>query len=651
MSGSCCLGQFIAPISSPVPASGTRAPAHQVGFLQRGRHQVHVYGTPQTRIGDLNLTASKHLGPLLGPVSTCSSPVTSSEISPDDPDLLKLRAFVVNRQGVHPELWGCVFSRPEHIEQILGAFTAAQVKLTPIWNYNPRLFFDIPHYVLPKPELDVKAQEPRNLAFLCQCRTPLKPHQLSALEFLKKNESSKNDTTAVWLDPANSWIRSFINQAGMKIPDVAHGTKSRGSILADDMGLGKTLTSLAFISATADSAVKFFWGDWVNRCSATLVICPLATLSNWENEIRIHFEDQAIPYHVFHGPNRNQISRQDLQSALVVLTTYEMIGESGNRSHPNQLTIKSLNLSWYRIVLDEAHLMRNPTAERTLNIQELQSCFFLFLTGTPVQNRLTDLQSLITTLKIAPWDDEAIWKRCLIPRINVGAREAIISLNLLMQSICLRRTKEVLLNLPEKVEKAVVVHCSPPWDDILRQLHTRFVQEFGRLRTSGEHWDPAEFFRQLTRLRQFCNHPIFARTETSIQKWRWEDSGKIVHLIGSLQRFLKGARGIERPKAVVFSSFVGFLEIIGRALEENDIRFTSLTGDLTVRRRDENLMQFRSDSSCNILLGSIQAAGVGIDLRCAQNVYLMASSHLFLSKMDQADAMHGEIGTQLESSE
>ncbi|OAV85952.1 hypothetical protein PTTG_30173, partial [Puccinia triticina 1-1 BBBD Race 1] len=210
-------------------------------------------------------------------------------------------------------------------------------------------------------------------------------------------------------------------------------------------------------------------------------VCPLATLSNWENEIRLHFTDQAITYQVFHGPERKHLTRQVLQSCLVVLTTYEKIGESRNMPDDKRVTIESLKLHWFRIVLDEAQ--------------------------TPVQNHLTDLQSLITMLKLAPWDNESIWQRCLIPKIKVGAPEAIKSLTRLMESVCLRRTKDVLLNLPSKVENAVVVRCSSKWEPHLRDLHARFICTFGRLRTSGEQWDHAEFFQQLTMLCQFCNRP------------------------------------------------------------------------------------------------------------------------------------------------
>ncbi|OAV85155.1 hypothetical protein PTTG_30745, partial [Puccinia triticina 1-1 BBBD Race 1] len=177
-------------------------------------------------------------------------------------------------------------------------------------------------------------------------------------------------------------------------------------------------------------------------------------------------------------------------------------------------------------------------------------------------NHLTDLQSLIRILKLAPWDNESICQRCLIPKIKVGAPEAIKSLTRLMESVCLRRTKDVLLNLPSKVEHAVVVRCSSKWEPHLRDLHARFICTFGRLWKSGKQWDHAEFFQQLTMLRQFCNHPIFARTELPIQPtWQWQDSGKIIHLVESLEALFIRPQRSERPKAVVFSSFVAFLEM------------------------------------------------------------------------------------------
>ncbi|OAV92768.1 hypothetical protein PTTG_27533 [Puccinia triticina 1-1 BBBD Race 1] len=491
---------------------------------------------------------------------------------------MKVPAFVVSRRGVPPELRGCVFSRAKDIHRVQMAFRASNIDLTPMWNYNPSVFFDIPQVEFVRLEThEVTARQPWVTRALCQCRTALKPHELTALLFLRNNKTADTDPMVLWNHPTNAWICSCVDQTGFNPLSDSTSPRAQGSILADNMGLGKTLTALAFILSTFDSAVRFMWET---------------TLTNWESEINIHFEDQAITYHVFHRPHRNQLTWKDFQLAHIVLTTYEMIGTSGNR-HPNQYTIESLDLCWYRIVLEEAHLMRNPAANRTLNIQQLNYQFLLCLTGTPVQNCLTDLQSLITTLKMPLWDNDLIWKSYLIPRMNVGAPEGIRTLLLLMQSLCLRRTKDVLLQLPQKLEQAVVVQYSAQWERHSQDLHESFIQNFGRLRTSKEQWDGAEFFRQLTMLRQFCNHPVFARVVLLIQPtWRWQNSGKIVHLIDSLLVFFSGGQEIERPKAVVFSSFVGFLEIVERALQESHIGFTWLTRNLKFQKRDENLKTF-----------------------------------------------------------
>ncbi|OAV86857.1 hypothetical protein PTTG_29697 [Puccinia triticina 1-1 BBBD Race 1] len=297
-----------------------------------------------------------------------------------------------------------------------------------------------------------------------------------------------------------------------------------------------------------------------------------------------------------------------------------MIGRTSNTSTSAPM-IESLNICWFRIVLDEA---QNRSATRTQLIQRLNAKFFLCLSGTPLQNRLTDIQSLVELLKIQPWSNEWIWKNFLIPNINVGSSHAIRSLNRLMDGICLRRTKEVLLNLPPKTERAVVVHLSSDWEKVSQDLHQTFVESFGRLRTSADVWDFGEFFRQLTMIRQFCNHPLFAREEVEFNgEWEWNHSAKAVHLINKLNVLAHQGSQARKPKSVVFSNYVGFLRIIENGLQANSIQSTWLTGKMSISQRDESLALFRCSSECNVLLGSIGAAGVGIDLRCAENVYIM----------------------------
>ena len=165
-----------------------------------------------------------------------------------------------------------------------------------------------------------------------------------------------NAMNNLWMHPDNSWIRERCDPSNCEHVDLSR-PPCLGSILADGMGLGKTLTTLALIVKTSNQAQDF--GTHVSsnlpvRCRATLVICPVATLTNWENEIKLHFTNESIPYQIFHGRGRGRIKMEELMSALVVLTTYDIIGTSGNPLHTHQITIESLNIEWYRIVLDEA---------------------------------------------------------------------------------------------------------------------------------------------------------------------------------------------------------------------------------------------------------------------------------------------------------
>ncbi|OAV87164.1 hypothetical protein PTTG_29543 [Puccinia triticina 1-1 BBBD Race 1] len=267
-----CLGQFIISVSPSLPCAALDGP--QVGFLQRGRREVHVYCVPRRKIGSLSPAASEHLGPLLGPISSCSTPVTSREVSPSDHALMKVRAFVVTRRGVSPELRGCVFSRSEHIESVQMGFAAADVELTPIWNYNPAVFFEIPQIAFARPQAhDETAHDAWVTSTLRRCRTTLQPHQLTALSFLRQNEVANQNPMLLWNHPTNSWICTSLDQTDFKPPAESTSTITRGSILADDMGLGKTLTALALILATSDSAVEFCWEKFTLRMGQSPTTC------------------------------------------------------------------------------------------------------------------------------------------------------------------------------------------------------------------------------------------------------------------------------------------------------------------------------------------------------------------------------------------
>ncbi|KNZ45507.1 hypothetical protein VP01_804g5 [Puccinia sorghi] len=244
------------------------------------------------------------------------------------------------------------------------------------------------------------------------------------------------------------------------------------SILAEKLGLGKTLTTLFFVLGTSHLARDYQLSDLSNppvQCAATLIIFTLETLSNWVNEIQIHFRPEAIPYVAFDKRSRRGIKREDLSLSLVVLTTYEMIGPSGNPQHTNQIMIESLDMSC---------IIQNPNAKKTAYVQKIRSQHMLCLSGTPFQNQLTYVQSLISLLKIWPWNQDWIWRQHLIPRMNVGNRHEVQMLNCMMQIVCLQRTKQAILNLPKKIEKVIIVLMAERWEQFSKDLHNKFIHLF-----------------------------------------------------------------------------------------------------------------------------------------------------------------------------
>lgn len=126
----------------------------------------------------------------------------------------------------------------------------------------------------------------------------------------------------------------------------------------------------------------------------------------------------------------------------------------------------------------------------------------LCLTGTPLQNNLGDLQSLIKFLRLEPWNQEFMWKNCIERLVQLCDPEGISILQHLMSSISLRRLKTTILKLPAKIEQVVRIPLKSPWDEKYQHLHDMFAEQFGKNRIPGQGWDSAEFFRSLMDLRQ-----------------------------------------------------------------------------------------------------------------------------------------------------
>lgn len=311
------------------------------------------------------------------------------------------------------------------------------------------------------------------------------------------------------------------------------GKVPKGGILADDMGLGKTLQSISLIltnpKPTEDAIItKRKLPSGLEK--TTLVVAPLALIRQWELEIKEKVEpSHALRVCVHHGPQRTK-RFQDLKRYDVVITTYQiLVSEFGNSStEADGLKVGCFGLHWYRVILDEAHTIKNRNAKATQACYALRSEYRWCLTGTPMQNNLEELQSLIKFLRIKPYDDLKEWKDQIDRPMKNGRGDVAIKRLRAFLNICMkRRTKEILkkegaLNpggkpsvlgeasttgfkvTERKIEK-VFAEFSPEERHFYERLEQRTDASIEQMMSGKVNYASALVL--LLRLRQACNHP------------------------------------------------------------------------------------------------------------------------------------------------
>jgi SNF2 family DNA or RNA helicase len=345
------------------------------------------------------------------------------------------------------------------------------------------------------------------------------------------------------------WMRS--RETG----PIKKGKLPKGGILADDMGLGKTLQSVTLI--VTNPLPKKDEEGWKDRFSilsrGTLVVAPLALIRQWEAEIKDKVTpDRALKVYVHHGPQRIK-SAKELMKYDVVITTYQiLVSEHGNSSpDPDGHQAGCFGVHWYRVILDEAHSIKNRNAKATKAACALRSEYRWCLTGTPMQNNLDELQSLIHFLRVQPYDDLAEWRAHIdLPMKKGQGHIAIRRLHSLLRCFMKRRTKDVLKEegalvaggkkaLDEAAAKAekegkeyqapksafkiterkvvtVATKFSPAERDFYDQLEARADKSIEKMMQGKVNY--ANALVLLLRLRQACNHPRL--TEAKVDRDR-----------------------------------------------------------------------------------------------------------------------------------
>ncbi|XP_043513996.1 transcription termination factor 2-like isoform X2 [Frieseomelitta varia] len=262
--------------------------------------------------------------------------------------------------------------------------------------------------------------------------------------------------------------------------------KPPGGILADDMGLGKTLTMISLIIA---SIAKKKLGvedsdseEWLDSSGSkryhkggTLVVCPASLLSQWENEINHRCKRGMLSVTVYHGANRMNVPKK-LAKYDIVITTYNLL----TREFKSNST--AYEIHWERVILDEAHIIRNHKSQASQSVCGLVARKRWALTGTPIQNKEMDLYSILKFLKCSPFDDIRVWRRWVDNKSAAGRQR----LATVMKTLMLRRTKQelqakgALESLPEKFVEEISVKLDPDeqlvYEKILIYSRSLFAQ-------------------------------------------------------------------------------------------------------------------------------------------------------------------------------
>jgi hypothetical protein len=375
---------------------------------------------------------------------------------------------------------------------------------------------------------------------------------------------------------------------------LCHLTSVRlGGILADDMGLGKTLQTLCWLAWMKERNSK--------NPKPSLVICPASVLHNWRREAS-RFTPQLKCLVLESGAARHNLRQQIPQHDLIV-TNYALLRRD----------LEALQKFAFRsVILDEAQFIKNPGAQVTQSVKQLKSEHRLALTGTPLENRLLDLWSIVDFIQPGYLGGQDYFTETYEPRgenAESAQRIARKRLSAKLRPLLLRRLKKhVAKDLPDRIEQRRDCQLGEEQRKLyLAELRRSREQVMKTVAERGLQKSKIHVLAALTRLRQICCHPRLVGSDTV--------SGKTETLFELLDSLMA-----EGQKVLLFSQFVQMLQLLEADCRERQIATHMLTGQ--TKDRQEVVQTFQNDSRASVFLLSLRAAGTGLNLTNASYVIL-----------------------------
>ncbi|QMU69526.1 DEAD/DEAH box helicase [Streptacidiphilus sp. P02-A3a] len=385
-----------------------------------------------------------------------------------------------------------------------------------------------------------------------------------------------------------------------------------GGVLADDMGLGKTVQTLALLAVEHDRAAA---------SGPTLVVCPMSLVGNWQRECA-RFAPR-LRVHVHHGAGRpgGRELRAAAAGADVVITTYGLVLR-------DFAALRAVR--WHRVVADEAHHLKNSAAQQSRAVRALPATHRLALTGTPVENRLAELHSVLDFANPGLFGSaERFKERYSVPIERNSSPFATAELRRRTRPFVLRRVKSdpaIALDLPRKQEMTVLCNLTAEQAGLYQAVVDDLLRRMARLPDSGRGLVERKglVLAALTRLKQICNHPAHYTGESGPVgpsgvpgPPRLDGrSGKLARLEETLREAVA-----EGDRILCFTQFTRFGELLRPYLAERlDSEVLFLHGGLGQRARDAAVDRFQDPDGPSVFLLSLKAGGRGLNLTAANQV-------------------------------
>ncbi len=364
-----------------------------------------------------------------------------------------------------------------------------------------------------------------------------------------------------------------------------------GGILADDMGLGKTVQAIALL----------LWAKSKYKRKLNLVVAPTSVVPNWEREISKFAP--GLKTVVWQGPNRSQRAAE-LEKADVMITSYALLRR-------DEELLQALDLRY--VILDEAQHIKNPMSQTARSAKKLSSERRLALTGTPIENRLSELWSIFDFVSPGLLGQLKAFEERIARPIDRGDMETAQRLRATIKPFIMRRLKrDVAADLPDKIEQEMIVPLAEEqaklYKQILGQVRKSVLSEVEK---NGVSKAQIQILVALTRLRQVaCDPRLMKLPDTDFDA---DDSGKLGALREIIDEAVDG-----NHRVLVFSQFVSMLNHIRAALDTDGVQYEYLDG--STKDRIERVDRFNEDASIPVFLISLKAGGTGLNLTGADTV-------------------------------